>query len=154
MVTSKCKFPIWFLQSPGWSIVSLAFKLCPHVPSLDKTLPTAKLTTTLILLVWIDQSSLSPGNFKKVLHPWTLIKGCGPDLLGLRLKEETDRTGSILKAGLHLGPDCELWSVCPVSMETTYQLENQTPWMEEPQGSYLDSPLPKEYPNYLCNQIE
>ena len=28
-------------------------------------------------------------------------------------------------------------------METTYQLENQTPQMEEPKGSYLDSPLPK-----------
>ena len=26
----------------------------------------------------------------------------------LPLKEETDRTGSILKAGLHLGPDCGL----------------------------------------------
>ena len=26
----------------------------------------------------------------------------------LALKEETDRTGSILKAGLHLGPDCGL----------------------------------------------
>ena len=24
------------------------------------------------------------------------------------LKEESDRTGSILKAGLHLGPDCRL----------------------------------------------
>ena len=24
------------------------------------------------------------------------------------LKEETDKTGSILKAGLHLGPDCGL----------------------------------------------
>ena len=24
------------------------------------------------------------------------------------MKEETDRTGSILKAGLHLGPDCGL----------------------------------------------
>ena len=39
--------------------------------------------------------------------------------------------------------------MCPVSMETMYQLENQTsfpplaPQMEEPQGSYLDSPLPK-----------
>ena len=29
-----------------------------------------------------------------------------------------------LKAGLHLGPDCGLWALCPVSMETTYQLEN------------------------------
>ena len=26
----------------------------------------------------------------------------------LKVKEETGRTGSILKAGLHLGPDCEL----------------------------------------------
>ena len=60
------------------------------------------------------------------------------------LKEETDRTGSILKAGLHLGQDLGgLWARCPVSMETTYQLENQAPWMEEPQGSYLDSLLPK-----------
>ena len=28
-------------------------------------------------------------------------------------------------------------------METTHQLENQAPWMEEPQGSYLDSPSRK-----------
>ena len=125
-VTSKCKFPIWILQSPGWSIVSLAFKLCPHVHSLDKTLQTEKLTTTLILLVWIDKPSLSPGNFKKVLHPWALIKTCGPELLGLTLKEETDRIDSILKTGLHLGPDYGLWATCPVSMEMTYQLENQT----------------------------
>ena len=62
------------------------------------------------------------------------------------MKEETDRTDSILKAGLHLGPDCGLWAICPVSMETTYQLENQAPWMEEPQGSYLDSLLPKRIP--------
>jgi len=64
----------------------------------------------------------------------------------ITLKEETDRTGSILKAGLHLGPDCGLRALCPVSMETTYQLENQAPQMEEPQGSYLDSPLPKRIP--------
>ena len=42
------------------------------------------------------------------------------------MKKETDRTGSILKAGLHLGLDRGLWAICPVSMETTYQLENQT----------------------------
>ena len=24
-------------------------------------------------------------------------------------------------------------------MESTYQMENQVPWMEKPQGSYLDS---------------
>ena len=62
------------------------------------------------------------------------------------LKEETDRTGSILKLGLHLEPDCGLWAICPVSMETTYQLENQAPWMKEPSGSYLDSLLPKRIP--------
>ena len=28
-------------------------------------------------------------------------------------------------------------------METTYQLENQAPQMEEPKASYLDSTLPK-----------
>ena len=28
------------------------------------------------------------------------------------------------------------------------------PQEEEPQGSYLDSLLPKKYPNYLCDQIE
>ena len=28
------------------------------------------------------------------------------------------------------------------------------PQKEEPQGLYLDSPSPKKYPNYLCNQIE
>ena len=43
------------------------------------------------------------------------------------MKEETDRTGSLLKAGLHLELDCGLWALCPVSMETTYQLENQLP---------------------------
>ena len=43
------------------------------------------------------------------------------------MKEETDRTGSILKAGLHLGRDCGLGALCPVSLETTYQPENQAP---------------------------
>ena len=38
----------------------------------------------------------------------------------LPLKEERDRTGSILKAGLHLEPDCGLWAICSMSMETTY----------------------------------
>ena len=63
--------------------------------------------------------------------------------------EGRNRTGSILKAGLHLGSDCGLWAVCPLSMETTYQLKNQAPWMEEPQGS----PSPKRI-LYLCNRIE
>ena len=56
------------------------------------------------------------------------------------------RTGSILKAGLHLGLDCGLWAICPVYMETTYQLENQAPGRK--------SPSLKEYPDYLCNRIE
>ena len=62
------------------------------------------------------------------------------------MKEERDRTGSILKAGLHLGPDCRLGTIFPLFMETTYQLENQAPRMEEPQGSYLDSLLPERIP--------
>ena len=60
--------------------------------------------------------------------------------------EGRNRTGSILKAGLHLGLDYRLWSICPVSMEMTYQLKNQTPQLEEPQGSYLVSPSPKKIP--------
>ena len=68
-----------------------------------------------------------------------------PEFL-LGMKEETDRTGSIWKAGLYLGPDCGFWALCPVSMEMTCQLENQAPWMEEPQGSYVDSPSPKRIP--------
>ena len=63
------------------------------------------------------------------------------------VKEETDRTGSMLKAGLHLGPDCGVGAICPVSMETTYQLENQTPRRKSPRAL----PLLKEYPKYLCN---
>ena len=48
------------------------------------------------------------------------------------LKEETDRTDSTLKAGLHLALDSGLRTICPVSMEMTYQLENQTPRWKSP----------------------
>ena len=48
------------------------------------------------------------------------------------LKEETEQ--SVLKAGLHLGLDSGLWTICPVSMETTYQLENQTPGWKSPRA--------------------
>ena len=58
--------------------------------------------------------------------------------------------GSILKAGLHLGPDCGLGAICPVSMETTYQLENQATRRKSPRALHHL----KEYPNYLCNRIE
>ena len=64
--------------------------------------------------------------------------------------EGGNRTGSILKAGLHLGPDCGLWTIYPVSMEMTYQLENQAPRRKRPRALCCL----KEYPNYLCNQIE
>ena len=47
--------------------------------------------------------------------------GLGPWWQGI---EGGNRTGSILKAGLHLGPDCGLRALCPGSMEMTYQLEN------------------------------
>ena len=43
------------------------------------------------------------------------------------MKEKSDRTGSIFKAGHNLGPDCGLWAICPVSMEMTYKLEIRTP---------------------------
>ena len=52
--------------------------------------------------------------------------------------EGGNRTGSILKAGFHLGPDCGLWAtvsaVCPVSMKTTYQLENQAHGRKSPRA--------------------
>ena len=63
--------------------------------------------------------------------------------------EGGNRTGSILKAGLHLGPDCGLWAICPVSMETTYLLENQAPERKSPRALHRL----KEYPNYLCNWV-
>ena len=64
--------------------------------------------------------------------------------------EGRNRTGSILKAGLHLGLDCGLWAICPVSMETSYQLENQAPRRKSPKALLRL----KEHPNYLCNRIE
>ena len=62
--------------------------------------------------------------------------------------EGGNRTGFILKAGLHLGLDCG--AICPVSIETTYQLENQAPGRKSPRAVHHL----KEYPNYLCNWIE
>ena len=62
------------------------------------------------------------------------------------VKEETGRTGSILKAGFHLGPACGLRAICPEPIEMTYLLENQNPQIEELQGSFLDSLSPKRIP--------
>ena len=70
------------------------------------------------------------------------------------LKEETDRTGSILKAGLPLAPDGGLWAIMPSIYGNDIPTWKPGARKEEPQGLYLDSPLPKEYPNYLCNRIE
>ena len=64
--------------------------------------------------------------------------------------EGGNRTGSIFKAGLHLGPDYGLWAICPVSMETRYQLENLVPGRKSPRALHCL----KEYLNYLCNWIE
>ena len=71
------------------------------------------------------------------------------------LKEETEQApswkqDSLLKAGLHPGADCGLGALCPVSMETTYQLEDQAPGRKSPGAPHRL----KEYPNYLCNRIE
>ena len=97
------------------------------------------LVTSLTLIINGESSTHFEGLF------WRLHKTIYANHL-VGMKEKTDRTGSILKAGLHLGLDCGLWAICPVLMETTYQLENQAPWMKEPQGSYLDSLLPKRIP--------
>ena len=56
------------------------------------------------------------------------------------------QSSSILKAGLHLGPDCGLWVLCPVSMETNWKIRSHPPTMEEPHGSYLDFCTPKRIP--------
>ena len=68
----------------------------------------------------------------------TLVNGvgvtCGGDMgveaywyWNKRGCEGGNRIGSVLKAGLHLWPHCGLGAIRPVSMETTYQQENQAP---------------------------
>ena len=89
--------------------------------------------------------------------PWSSEGRVSPSYLGVTipLKEETQQA-PFWKQDSMLSWTVDFWAICPVSKETTYQLENQTPQMEKPQGFYgwsLDSPL-KEYPNYLCNRIE
>ena len=59
-----------------------------------------------------------------------------------------------LETGLHRGPDCGLLSYMPSIYGNDIPTGKPGPWKEEPQGSYLDSPSLKEYPNYLCNRIE
>ena len=77
--------------------------------------------------------------------PWGIILNPGKD-------QNSCSVGGNRQNKLHLESRTPSWaglwtlSSCPGSMETTYQLENQTSRMEEPQGSYLDFPLPKRIP--------
>ena len=105
--------------------------------------------------VWVNSRSWwwtgRPGVLRfmgsqKVGHDWVT------DLIwsDLIYVEGGIRTGTILKAGLHLGPECGLRAICPISMEMTNQLENQAPGRKSPRALHHL----KEYPNYLCNQME
>ena len=60
-------------------------------------------------------------------------------------QEEADGTGSVLKAGLRLGLACafELYAQYLRKQHTNWKAR---PQMEEPKGSYLDSPAPKRLP--------
>ena len=65
------------------------------------------------------------------------------------MKEETEQALSWKQDSI-LGRTNGLWAICPVSMETTYQLENQALGRKSPRALHCL----KEYPNYLCNWIE
>ena len=139
----------------------IVFKLVLVPPKgSELTWQTSMWYSCIVLLIHVNETMYLYGNlpFFKIHVNHFLAQDDSPGTKVI-LKEETARTGSILKAGLHLGPDCGLWAICPVSMETTYKLENQTPWMEGPQGSYLDSLSPKRipylsvWPNRIINFI-
>ena len=57
-------------------------------------------------------------------------------------KQETEQAPSWKQDSI-LGRTVDFDLYAQLSMETTHQLENWAPWMEEPQGSYLDSLLSK-----------
>ena len=65
----------------------------------------------------------------------------------ISLSEGGNTTGS------GLGPDCGLWALCPLSVETMCQLENQALEGRAP-GLVPKLSILKEYTNYLCNGIE
>ena len=108
-----------------------------------------QMVSQIVLSFFLFTLISGPSWLAPLLHQCSFYK---PELLLLFVPmlflclEGGNRTGSILKAGLCLGPDCGLWALGLVSMETNYQLENQAPRMEEPHGSYLDSPSPKRIP--------
>ena len=141
-ILSYCQSEVTFFKT----IYGSVYWPCTQEPSFRR----GKLGTTLAILWNLPQSKAAAQTPTSFESP-TSFRDCFVLTFSKvkkkkALKEETDRTGSILKAGLHLGPDCGLWAICPVSMETTYQLEKQAPWVQEPQGSYLDSLLSKRIP--------
>ena len=55
-----------------------------------------------------DPRDMSLSKLWEVVKDRETWRACSPCGCRVRLKEETDRTGSILKAGVHLGLDCGL----------------------------------------------
>ena len=63
------------------------------------------------------------------------------------LKEETEQALSWKQDSI-LGQTVDFELYVPVSVEMTYQLENQAPSRKSPRALHRL----KEYPNYLCNR--
>ena len=117
-------------RSPGEGIGHpLQYSWASLVAQLIKNLPVMQ-ETWVRSLGWEDSLEKRKATHASILAwriPWTIYSPCGGGNRQNRLH---------LERGLHLGPDCGLWAICLVSMETTFQLENQTPQIEDPQGSY------------------
>ena len=90
--------------------------LMRRVDSLEKTLMQGKIESGRRRgrqrTKWLD--GITDPKDMSLSKLWEMVKdretwsACSPWGRRVRLKEETDRTGSILRAGLHLGPDCGL----------------------------------------------
>ena len=63
--------------------------------------------------MWLDKHGhqYCDSSCKAVEEHDTKVVLRGPHASSIILKKETDRRGSILKAGLHLGSDCGLWAM-------------------------------------------
>ena len=70
---------------------------------------TSMFYSYIVLLIYVNETIYLYGNlpFFKIHVNHFLAQDDSPGTKVI-LKEETARTGSILKAGLHLGPDCGL----------------------------------------------
>ena len=111
----------------GQSSLSLTiFQSLPKFMSIELLMPSNHLTLChpLLLLPSIFPSIRVFSNDSALRIRWRNYRSFS---FSISSSEGGNRTGSLLKAGLHLGPDCGLWAICPVSVEMTYQLENQTP---------------------------